>query len=1194
MPTMDLDTKQIAVVREFVGDAATTLLREEFGTKLDVNRLFKPFVLAAAANFNTLVSEGRTVVPTNAIAIACTNRPSATAGVLDVALIGGSGVFQVYRVFQFDLAYERQRLSGGTWTDWVQSASKDMVDTSAANTLQGAQDYADANALFKPVVVAGGQYTNINQVTTSGHHILTRNSIAAEISGLPEARAGFIDVLANGTMIAQIYRPSSSDYFYIRTSSAAGVFGAFAKIMGQAYADTIVAASRQRTLDDILVEGSANLFNVATVKTGFRLSNNGIVSPVAGAKCSDYIPIDGGETYTISATAKPSGVSFYADRDAVTSLLYSAITTGTQTITAPVGARLMVVNVKREADAADAVDLKVERGSVATAYVAYDAKSVLRQSTLPPNLVKSDALPENIITTANVVAASAKPYDIVTASKNLFADSNIVMDSYLTNAGDIYGTASAVGWARSGMIPVVAGQTYTLSGSRSRHGLSFFAASTDLTAISYVATAGLPLSVIAPAGANFVAFNLQSASATGWSNIQFELGATATAYVPFGASYKIDGGAIQDLPTETIGTVVGLQSALDAKLNTEDVVAASAKPYDIVTASKNLFADSNIVNNSYLNSTNGGIVNATNWIRSGMIPVVAGQTYTLSGSRSRLGLAWFAASTDTTPVAYVGTDGLPLTVIAPAGANFAVFNLQSASVTGWSNIQFELGSTATPYIPFGQAEYHIDGSYIDNVPSPTVTALGTFTGGATSQVIRGVQGADSIVHTVVINKAPTHDASRVFNWVSTSLSGQTLHTMGDDAAPYRLNETTVGANHGYARTRLTVSSHNKTFIDVGSVWVDGASKQWVLIGIDSATGLSFTARTTNTGITATSGTLTHVSGATNTTSVTWTAVSQGQWYPMLKNHVVSVTADGKPIDPASTTPVQFERLMIAQSYELMTKPVMVEWLIARTKTNTDITEYSAASNVSVSMAYVFDKYGNCTFSTDILALDTVALNTASAAVMFQQTTRLTPALDGNVFYYMPKALPLTHESVVYDFAAKANVSTFAPSARLDMTPARVESGKTLDRVVQLTDNWGYASGFLPILSASPANRPTLVARKSLQLNNSGAKIYFSAVDSGSITSMAAGDYYSAVCYRNYFRRPVVRTDSYAVCSRQGDFYFMDWHAATTDRVPLPPELHGRAFTVFEKSDSVTVLSQTATSSVAVKTTGAGYAVLQFV
>jgi hypothetical protein len=839
------------------------------------------------------------------------------------------------------------------------------------------------------------------------------NSVAAGIVGIPEAKAGFVDVLSSGTLVTQIYKPSNSNYFYIRTSTAAGAFGAFAKIVGEPSIDLIVAAARQKTLDDLLVEGSPNLFNTATVKNGFRLNSSGIVFPVADAKCSDYIPIDAGETYTISATSKPSGVGFYTDRDAVVSLLYNAGTTGTQTITAPANARFMVVNVKRESDVSDAVNLQVEKGSVATTYKPYVGRSVLRQTTLPSNLVTEDT----------AVAASLKPYDIVVESKNLFAESSVVLNSYLTNAGGISGSA---GWARSGMIPVVAGQTYTLSGSRSRQGLAWFASSTDLAAISYV-----------------------------------------------------------------------------------------------------------------------------------------------------------------------GTAGLPLTVTAPVGANFVVFNLQSSTATGWTNIQFELGTTPTKYIPFGGVEYRIDGSAIDNVPSPTQQALGTFVGGTVSQTIKGIQGDDTILHTVSINQAPSHDLSRVFNWVSTALNGLTLHSCGDDAAPYRLNGTTLGANHGYARTKLTSTTHGKTFLDVGSVWIDSASKQWVLVVIDSTGVLSFTSRTDNTSIVATSGTLTHVSGANNTTPVTWTAITQEDWFPMLKNHVVSVTADGKPIDSTSTTPIQFEHLMISQSYELMTKPAIVEWLIARPKTNTDITEYSATSNLSVSMSYVFDKYGNNTFSTDILALDAVVLNPASAGIMFQQTARLTPSLDGSVFYYMPKALPLTHEGVSYDFANKANVSAFAPATRLDMTPSRVVSGKTLDRVVQLTDNWGYASGLLPILSASPSVRPTLVSRKSLQLNNSGAKIYFSAVDSAAITEMVAGDYYSAICYRNYFRRPTSRTNNYAVCTKQGDFYFMDWHTAITDRVQLPPELHGRSFTVFEKSDSVSVLSKIATSSVAIKTTGAGYAVLQF-
>lgn len=646
---------------------------------VDASRLFKPVTLTVGTDFNTIIEEGRTVVPTNAIANASSNRPSSIAGVLDVALIG-SGVFQVYRVYEFGLSYGRQKISDGTWSPWEQMASVDLIDISAANTLQSAREYADANPLFKPVVIASGQFTNISQIVASGHYVLSFNSVAAEIVGLPEAKAGFIEVLANGTMVTQTYKPSNSDFLYTRTSTAAGVFGAFAKILGQTYTDSAIAASRQNTLDDVFVEGSPNLFNPATVKNGFRLNSSGIVFPVANAKCSDYIPIDGGETYTISATSKPSGVSFFADRDALTSLLYSAATTGTQTITAPAGARFMVVNVKREADASDAVNLKVERGSVATAYTAYSAKSVLRQSTIP----------ENVVTTETALTASIKPYDIVLESKNLFSESGVVLNSYLTNAGGISGSA---GWARSGMIPVVAGQTYTLSGSRNRQGLAWFAQSTDLAAISYVSTSGLPLTVTAPVGANFVSFNLQSSTAT-----------------------------------------------------------------------------------------------------------------------------------------------------------------------GWSNIQFELGSVATKYIPFGGVEYRIDGTAIDNVPSPAQLALGTFTGGATSQTIKGVQGADTVLHTVVINQAPSHDLSRVFNWITTSLSGLTLHTCGDDAAPYRLNDTTLGANHGYARTKLTSASHGKTFLDVGSVWVDGASKQWVLVVIDSTGVLSFTSRTDNTGITATSGSLINVSG----------------------------------------------------------------------------------------------------------------------------------------------------------------------------------------------------------------------------------------------------------------------------------------------------------------------------------------------
>lgn len=889
------------------------------------------------------------------------------------------------------------------------------VDTGLSE-LDLAKEFADANPLFKPALVTNGQYSNIDQVTTSGRHIVNNNTIAAAITGLPEPKYGFIDVTASGNLVTQTYSPFSAGYSYKRTSNVAGVFSSFEKIVGQSYIDATVFSARQQTLGDLSVNGGTNMLNINAVINDYRIGGSGALIAVAGAKCSDYIAVEGGETYTISADSRPLGISFFADRVGTSTLLYNSSAANVVTVVAPTNAKYMIVNIKRE-DGSAAVNLQVEKGTVATAYTAFEFKPVLRKSTVP----------SNVITNTNVVAASAKPYDILTQSKNMFNEADVVMNSYI-NVSGLIGVGATEGWARSGLIPVVAGQVLTLSGERNREGLAFY-------------------------------------------------------------------------------------------------------------------------------KTNTGLNDAANLVQ------------------------------------YVAGDTMPMTLTVPALATYVAFNLQTATATGWANIQLEVGSVATQYIPFGQAKFQIDGSAIVNVPSPTVAALGTFTGGLNQQSIKGVQGVDTILHTVTLTKAATHDASRVFNWISTALNGLALHTCGDDAAPYRINGTTLGANHGYSRTILTMTAHGKTFIDVGSIWSTGG-KEWVIVSIDSVNTLAVTARTDNTAISATSGTLTHVSGATNTASINWTAALATQWYPMLKNHKVSVTADGKPIDPTSTTPINFNQLSVNQSYELMTKTAIVEWLIARTKTNVDLTEYAAASNVSVSMNYVFDKYGNCTFSTDFLALDTVSLSAISAPIMFQQTARLQPVLDGNVLYYMPNALSLTHEGTTYDFANKANVSTFAPTTRLNMTLDRVTTGKDLNRVVQLTNNWGYASGFLPILVASPTNRRTLAANKFLQLNDNEAKIYFSALDNGTLT-LNAGDYYSAICYRNYFKRPAERTDNYGVTSKQGDFYFVDYHAATVDRVSLPPEFAGRAFTVFDKSDTVTVLSQMATSSIAIKTTGAGYAVLKF-
>jgi hypothetical protein len=129
----------------------------------------------------------------------------------------------------------------------------------------------------------------------------------------------------------------------------------------------------------------------------------------------------------------------------------------------------------------------------------------------------------------------------------------------------------------------------------------------------------------------------------------------------------------------------------------------------------------------------------------------------------------------------------------------------------------------------------------------------------------------------------------------------------------------------------------------------------------------------------------------------------------------------------------------------------------------------------------------------------------------------------------------------------------------------------VDRVVQLSDRYGYALGYLPVQSADPSVRRANTTVKSLELSNSRGKVYPSLIDNG-ITTIAAGTFFSFIGYRNFFVRPAGRTTDYVVRTEGDDYFFVDWHDVTgVLSVPVPPDLNGRSFTVVEARNA-TLLS----------------------
>lgn len=786
------------------------------------------------------------------------------------------------------------------------------------------------------------------------------------------------------------------------------------------------------------------------------------------------------------------------------------------------------------------------------------------------NAAKTDAVNEaKQNTTAEVEKIATK-----ITSKNLYNTAAKQAGFYVSTNSQVIAGA---GWGCTGFIAVTAGQKITISANGSkRTGTAFYAAanSGSYIANSYVAdavSASQTQTLTVPAGANYVATNVYSPTIAEPTQIQIEAGSTATAY----ESYSD--------PTLEIKP-----SALPNDLVKESQIAGLiAKPYEKQVTYKNLFNKNTVKNDQYLNSTDGSIRVAAGWGMSDAIPVVAGQQYTLSGGRGRSGLSFFPDAMTIVAIAgsYNASAANPLTVTAPAGANFMRINLYSPTATVYSNVQVEQGSTVTSYEPNSGTKTLIDGTQIYNASNATVAA-NTLTFAGQVATIKSVVDGLPVEMSALLTKTATHDQSTVFNFLQDTFNNVVQRSMADDVAPYRALGTTIGANHGYLKTTITLAGHGKTNADVGSVWTDGV-KQWVIVEIISTSQISITARPDNTGFV--SGTLTHVSGATNTAIMTPTAAVDSAFHPVFKNRRLTCSIDGKPATITDGTTEYRNNVTFNESYDIMLKSDMVEWLI--THGGVAVMQYDADASISLSMNYCFDIDGGCVITSDLLALKAVSQFTD---FMLLQAI-IMKAGNGTVEYIVPKSKAFTQDSVSYDFSYPTDIVAKNPASDINFNAAKNADGLTpVNRLLQRNDQVVFSVGFLPILDATPASRVTNAPTKYMQIRASSLKVYPALID-GLKTSLNAGDYFCGVGYRKYAKRTTERTSAIAVRHKLGDFLIVDWHQAKTDSVPLPADFAGRSFTVFEKSANVDVLSKTATNRIVFKvnTSVPSFAVLKF-
>lgn len=185
--------------------------------------------------------------------------------------------------------------------------------------------------------------------------------------------------------------------------------------------------------------------------------------------------------------------------------------------------------------------------------------------------------------------------------------------------------------------------------------------------------------------------------------------------------------------------------------------------------------------------------------------------------------------------------------------------------------------------------------------------------------------------------------------------------LSDDLCPVNFDGTYIGANHGYnCLDRVTTGSHDKTIVDIGSIWTCN-NKKYVLVRIVDATTLDFVMfNDTNmsTGIFGygnPSGTMTHVSGATNTSNVTVTSNSATQLRRGINNYSIKMLIDGKEQEFTNGV-YSGNSVEILTQYNTIYVPATLQYLMDNVGNNTNESLYSDDITDSYLTLYVDYKF----------------------------------------------------------------------------------------------------------------------------------------------------------------------------------------------------------------------------------------------
>lgn len=474
------------------------------------------------------------------------------------------------------------------------------------------------------------------------------------------------------------------------------------------------------------------LTNRLDANGGTLIANTGFTQIVT----SKGIPIIAGQTYVVSGSYYPynntppirgaitTGADFTGSRYAPT---WTEVTGGYK-FTAPVDGYLYVDFELNSS----LTELKSNSQITAT-------DTVLPYITYGQYYIKATAIPKLADIVAEMDAINARFDEIITSGKNMIDPAKIDFTKYYSPGSTAIATRVDVVYAITGYIPVVEGQSYTISplvgsiGSIQYTG-GYFANNQTAEAISSIAFEnpssgdGRTFTVPMGQGIKFVVLNLTCISATSntlAADYQLEKGTAATNYLPY--SPQINPDYLVDITAE----ITAQNEKIDDLQEQIDEI--------VVVDSFNKINPANILYDRRYSTGNVRIIAAdSNLIAfSGLIPVVEGEWYTASGAgifqnwqggyfgdgaTNAIGTAAIQNISWVNPVSGAGRC---FQVPTGLGIKYVVVSLATnADKTGLAgDAQLEAGEMATAYQPYSPIKQINPDLLPDNpTPEPTETS----------------------------------------------------------------------------------------------------------------------------------------------------------------------------------------------------------------------------------------------------------------------------------------------------------------------------------------------------------------------------------------------------------------------------------------------------------------------------------------